>query len=369
MNQKNNKINIVGISDVTLGFGSSQILAFMDYMASHYDANITVFEPDQTDMPKTHHQNDRIKIHRITTSSFIYDKSGRIEYIAKASKIINKLKPDILVIFVTFCIPILFRIDHRPKFVVYYALESVSAYGELDIEMNKQLGSKVDLIIFPEENRASKFVQDCQINSIPICTVYNCTNYVTTMDMITSPTQRNGKIIHQGRLKDETAVDFYLDKRLENIPIDLYGTIDGKNKDHILQSLVQLSNDISYKGILSNKEIARIRKQYAYSITYWRPTNENTIFACPNKFFESIADGIPPITAPIPQCKMLIQRYKCGIIIDDWSFDSFHTALKSAIELYNTQEYKDMVNNCIKAVTMELNWAKQLQKIEKFLNF
>ncbi|MDQ6862361.1 MAG: glycosyltransferase [Thermoproteota archaeon] len=360
-------MQIVGISDVTLGFGSTQIIAFMKYLSDYYQSELTtIVEPDQTDIPVRSELFGRLKIHRVSTRFHIYGRSGRVEYLARATKIIEKLKPDILVIFTTFCIPVLFNISHKPRFVIYYSLESVSAYGELDVQMNRDIGQKVDLIIFPEENRAAKFFELCGLTEIPSCIVYNCTNSIEVKSILPS-SLRNGRAIHQGRLKEETGVDFFLDQRIQSFPIDLYGVVDGHNKEVIMENLTLLLGDVHYKGSLDHSALSKIRKHYAYGLVFWKPVDENTFYACPNKFFESIAEGVPPISSPHPQCTQLINRYKCGLTMDDWTFDSFYKKIEEAFELYGSDKYYEMIENCKKAVNQELNWPTQMKKVERYL--
>lgn len=361
-------LKIVGISDVTLGFGSTQIIAFIEYLSAYYKSEQPIIiEPDQTDIPPRKELFPGLKIQRIPTTYHIYNnRLGRVEYIAKASKLVEKLKPDVLVIFTTFCIPVLFNVSHRPKFVIYYSLESVSAYGELDIQMNREIGSRVDLIIFPEENRAAKFFELCGLNEAHSCIVYNCTNSKETNNIL-HPSTRNGRIIHQGRLKEETGSDFFLDQRIQSFPIDLYGIVDGKNKEAILENLTLLLGEVQFKGSLDHSTLSKLRRYYAYGLVFWKPVDENTLFACPNKFFESIAEGVPPISSPHPQCALLVNRYNCGLLMDDWSFNSFYEKIREALELYGSEKYYELIENCKKAVTQELNWATQMKKVERYL--
>lgn len=326
-----------------------------------------IIEPDQTNIPPRKESFNNLEIHRVPTSFHIYEnRLGRVEYIAKASKLVEKSKPDVLVIFTTFCLPVLFNLSHRAKLVIYYCLESVSSYGELDIQMNREISSKVDLIIFPEENRAARFFELCGQNDIPSCVVYNCTNQNDFKDIL-APSNRNGRIIHQGRLREDTGLDFFLDQRLQPFPIDLYGIVDGKNKELILENLSLLLGEVQYKGSLDHSTLSKIRKNYAYGLVYWKPVDENTLYACPNKFFESIAEGVPPISSPHPQCSLLINRYDCGLLMDDWSFNSFYEKIKEALEFYGSERYYEMVENCKKAILQELNWPAQMKKVERYL--
>jgi glycosyltransferase involved in cell wall biosynthesis len=53
--------------------------------------------------------------------------------------------------------------------------------------------------------------------------------------------------------------------------------------------------------------------------------------------------------------------------MDDWSFDSFYEAIRQALEIYGTDKYDRMVENCRKAFIEELNWEKQFEKVKPFL--
>jgi hypothetical protein len=81
------------------------------------------------------------------------------------------------------------------------------------------------------------------------------------------------------------------------------------------------------------------------------------LYACSNKFFEAIAEGVPPISSPNPQRALIINKYKCGIKMGDLSFESFYKMSKEAFELYGSDKYYQMVENCKKAVQEELNWS------------
>jgi glycosyltransferase involved in cell wall biosynthesis len=120
-------------------------------------------------------------------------------------------------------------------------------------------------------------------------------------------------------------------------------------------------------GVVASSELARLRKAYCYSIVAWNPDNENQLYAAPNKFFESIADGIPPIAAPHPQCKLILDRYRCGILMGDWSFDSFTRAIRKAMDMLGTLDWEDMVSNCGRAVAAELTWDAQFDRLKQYL--
>jgi len=356
---------LVCVSDVNIGFGSPQIPKIIQFLSKFYGTEGIIVEPMDLKKSKIDVSYENLSLQTVIVKD-PYSPTGRKEYLENALKIVEKLNPKILVICTTYCLPILFQLKKRPEFVIYYYLETAWGYGEKDIEMNKKMGKLVDLIIFTEENRAVRFGEVCGFQKIPFCIVFNCVNGPQTNSII-PPDQRNGKIIYQGTIRSDTLSIYFVNEKIQSIPIDIYGNIDPKEKEFYEDSFKKLQEDVHYHGYITSAELEKIRKHYVYSIVMWNPINENNRFASPNKFFESIAAGVPPITAPHPQCKMLINRYKCGLVMSDWTFDSFYEKIRLGLEFYKTEEYEKMVKNCLKATRKELNWQIQMNKLKSLL--
>lgn len=357
-------MKVLAISDVSIGYGSLQIPKLVDFLGNHFQSEKIIIEPDQIEKAPRHNLYPEIKIHRLIGSIHPHSNGGRIEYVLNASRLINKIKPEILIICTTFTLPIIFKINYKPKKIIYYSMESISHYVG-DLEMNKIIDNKIDFVIFPETNRARIHLETTGIKT-PFCLVYNCVNGATS-DFV-SPQKRNGKIIYQGGLHDKTAFQYYLDKKTQNYPIDLYGLIESEeNKMKIESKFHSLTGNVQYLGYISAQKLTDLRKSYSYGIVIWLPTDENTTYACPNKFFELISSGVPPITAPIPQCKEICERYNCGIVMNDFSIKSFLDALEQAMTL-DDDTYEQMVENCKKAVEQEFNWPLQMKKVTKLLD-
>lgn len=357
------KNRVVCVSDVNIGYGSPQIPKLVEFLSQKYDAEAIILEPNEPLKPRKQDFSTNYTMRTIPLSSHPHTQRGRKEFIKKAVEMVEQLKPDVLVICATYSLPVLFQINFRPKFVIYYYLESIVTYGRNDIEMNKKIDQLVDLIIFTEENRAVKFGEMCGFQNIPFCIVYNCVN--DSNNDIIPPEKRNGRLIYQGTIRKDTAIDYYLNKRIQSIPIDLYGNI---NRSKYRKKLFSLQDNVKYSGYVDSEKLSQLRKFYIYSLVIWLPVSENNLYASPNKFFESIASGIPPITAPHPQCKILVKRYSCGIIMRDWDFDSFFEAIKLGLQYYEDKnEYEKMVTNCLVASKEELNWQSQMKKLEPTL--
>lgn len=359
---------IVGISDVSVGYGSPQVTAFMTSLQQVYQTQqVLLIEPDHPERIPRHELFPNLCISRVYSQIHPYTTAGRIQYMVEAARLVNDEQPDVLVVFCSYSLPALFKLRRRPRMVIYYAIEQPSAYGPLDVEMNRQLSGLVDLIIYPEENRAARDIETCGYRGIPTAVLYNCANPPDVTSVLPTA-ERNGRVLYQGTIEEgRTFAEYYYDPRLTDISIDLFGNIGGSDRAGVQRRLAQASGDIRYLGYVDARFLEGQRRHYSYSITSWNPNTENQLYACPNKFFESIAAGVPPITAPHPQTKMLTEQYQCGIVMTDWSFEAMKQALNHAMRLVGTDAYDRMVENCKRAVSLELNWDVQFSKIKPYL--
>lgn len=361
-------MRIVGISDVSLGYSSPQIPALMTSVVDYYGAEGIMLEPDQPERPPRHQLFPHLKLLRINTAFHPHSLPGRIEYMRSAAQAIDALCPDMLVIYCTFSLPVLFKIRRRPDFVIYYSVESIPSYGSFDMEMNHHIAPLIDLVIFPEENRAARETTRFEFKDTPKVILYNCVNPKTAIRGMLPSTQRNARLIYSGTIdRKQTFGDYFLDAKMKTVPLDIYGLIKASSENDLESYLSQLDGAVRYCGYVDAEELSRIRKAYSYSLVMWNPVNENQLFAAPNKFFESIADGVPPIAAPHPQCKLLIRRYRCGLLMENWSFAAYDEAIQRALHLYGTPAYSELVHNCARAVEAELNWETQFEKLKPHL--
>lgn len=360
---------IAGVSDVSTGYGSPQILMLMRSLQDVYRGEVVLFEPDQSERPALIQVElpFRGSIERMLTTFHPHrDPAGRIEYIMRVARALNQLRPRILVVFCTYSLPVMLKLRYRPDFVLYYSTESISAYGSFDVELNRQMAKSIDLVIFPEEHRAMRDVARCGFSGVRLAVVFNCTNAELRQSGVLDSSRRNNRLLYAGTIdRVRTLGEYFLDDRMEGFPVDLFGNISGWDSPGAF--LGRLPPGARYGGYLEAPLLRLVRPKYAYSIVMWNPTDENQLYAAPNKFFESITEGVPPITAPHPQCAMLVNRYKCGIVMEDWNFSSFYEALRRGLKLVGTPAYHEMVTNCAKAVAQELAWEHQFEKVKPHL--
>jgi glycosyltransferase involved in cell wall biosynthesis len=345
---------VAAVSDVSIGYGTPQLPLLTRSIMDHYSAPGAIVEPAQPECPPRHHLFPGIDVRRVNTMVHPHSEQGRQEYIWRASEVLDSLKPDTLIICCTYALPVLFRMRHRPRQVIYYSVELIPFYGPFDEEMNRMLEGRVDMVIFPEENRAVNEVRRYGFHGIRKVIVYNTSKRRAEIADPLPASARNHRILYSGALDPEaTFARYYLSEKITT-GIDLFGNLKMNEADR--RSYMQiLTGNVRYRGFISADELARVRPTY------------NQLFAAPNKFFDAIGDGVPPICAPHPQCKLLIERYDCGILLEDWSFEGFVDTLQRAAALAGSPEWERLAANCRRATECELNWDTQFEKVRKFL--
>lgn len=362
-------MKVVAVSDVTLGYGTPQLPLLVGSLAQHYSAEAHIVEPAQPELAQRHDLFPDFQIHRVLTGEHPHSKTGRSEYIWRAASVVNDLKPDVVVACCTFCLPVVFKLKHKPRRTIYYSVESIRFYGRFDIEMNRRAAPLLDVILFPEENRAAIEVKRCGFPNLPKLVIYNVSNAGQSRSPLPKE-QRNGRILYSGTIsRENTYADYYLTEKVRELPIDLFGPVkeDPRSIPEGQRFVDQLRGNVRYGGYLSGPDLAERRPAYLYSIVNWNPREENQRFAAPNKFFESITAGVPPIAAPHPQCKQVIERYQCGLLMRNWSHAAFVEALRRGLSLVETGGWQRMVNNCVHAASVELNWNAQFSKLIPYL--
>lgn len=363
---------VATVADTVLGYGSSQVLSITTGIADHIGGSHRIFQPFVPHRKYLDISKNGYNVETITAIEHPWCWIGRMQYLKRVAKSIDKIRPDVLILPNYNMIPIIDFLDHRPKKIIHLALEDMDQFGNSYralhiIRKIKQHVKNIDIWIFPEQNRA---IHDCNLLNIPfnrICLFYNVADDVPTSYGLN---KRNGRIIYGGSVDfSRTAAHYFADPAVAAQAIDVFGGLNGSDqqKQEFLTATQSPVNKIRYFGEVSAEDLANQLPAYAYSLVYWLPVNWALRNAAPNKLFQAIAAGVPVITAPHPQCVSLIKRYGCGIALKDWEYSTFVSGLKMAIRKIDTTAYQDMIAGCKDACHKELNWDIQFEKIIKHL--
>lgn len=356
---------ILVVSDVSLGYGTPQILRAAESLASAFDADVLVLEPDEPERPavdiRDHVSTPDIRLKRIFTTTHPYASAGRVEFALAAAREVEAFKPSIILFCSDYGLPILLRIDPSKSLNIFYCLEEVHERPNPDW---RPLVAHCDLIIFPEANRAKLYYEI--INGKrggPEAIILFNANY----ERVTAPPEKPIKRLFYGGSfhKEMTCAANFLEPKIASMPIDVYGLIRGFDDEMaVRRQMMGARGGIRYCGYLeADAKYFRLLSQYQYSIVIWNPVNSAQLYAAPNKFFDAIACGTPPICAPHPQCVEVIRKWRCGLLLDDWSAEAMRSRLRQAIRMIGTDDHKEMVQNCLTAMQRELAWPVQFEKV------
>lgn len=364
---------IAVVADVSLGYGSPQILSITKSLLEEFPAaRGLIIEPDQLLHPLSARTFSRCNVKRIFTNTNIYSNQWKIEYIRKVAAEVNRFHPDIIVYVgsVMLCKIHDYLRYPKPISVIYFLeMPEMYSFGNAYQTILNNLDDYADILLHPEINRMNSCMSFFPKLNIPQYVVYNASKSFDPSEVVAS-NELNGRILYQGTIsRESTFADYYFDAQVQKMPIDIYGAISGEEstKFELTQKFTSMLHNAQYFGYINSECLAQRRKYYSYGIISWNPINANFKFAAPNKLFEYIGSGVVPIAAPHPQCQYLIKKYNCGIVLHDWSFDSFFDGLQYAMLIYGTPIYETMRQNCLKAANEELNWDVQIAPVMKKL--
>ena len=353
------KPTIAVLSETIIGYGSPQVPTFATALAEHYGVRPTVFGPYHEIGPKRE-LYPAIDIEIIPLKTRAYLPLGRADYTIKLAKRLNELKPDIIVAFCTFTLPALKRLKYKPKKIIYYSLESLSNYPQREVYLNRKLAPLFDLVIYPEFNRAALDGGKSLLLGRPVVMMYNSVHKKSCGEKVLPADKRNGRIIHPGSIAYEvTFAGYFLDERSSRYPLDIYGILYG---DPLKKAVSEMTGNVRYLGVVDEKTLAEVRRDYSWGIVTWNPDTENGRLAAPNKLFDYISSGVPIIAAPHPQAVELINKYKCGLVMPDWSYESFLWTIEEALKISKSEHYKQYVDGCARALQEEVSWDDQFGK-------
>ena len=190
---------IVQITDISVGYGNYDSISLVRSVRDHYKLPAVILEPDQWDKP-IREDIDGMKPRRIALSTQFRTNTGRVEFIIKAAAEINALRPRILIVRCSWNIPVLLKLNYKPSLVIYHSTESTLYYGKRDPAINRIAAPLIDIIVYPEQNRAVRDVERCGFHQIPVAIAYNCPIPRAEAEQATPPATRNGRIFYSGAL-------------------------------------------------------------------------------------------------------------------------------------------------------------------------
>lgn len=368
-------MRIITISDVVAGYGSPQIVDFTHSLCEALGMQGLLCQPLVPEREVLPIDSHWLQLETIHTVEHPISSPGRMEYLTKCARIVNRFQPQVLIITNYSLLGIIKELRYRPKKIIHLVLEDVEPLraGRAGVAhmalINHVVRSElIDLWVFPEAKRAEGDASLFGIEWKKISIFYN----VSTQHVIEDKERRRlSRIIYAGTLDANVSIGKYIfDEEIAEYPIDIYGDLQGaglskqemRRKIENLKTLRPQQCKQKWFGQVPAKTLARVIRAYDFSIVYWLPIRKGLLNAAPNKFFQALSAGVPVISAPHPQVKKLIDRYGCGILLEGWEKDHIVSSLRRAQELIETTAHREMCDNCHLAVEAELSWERQMGK-------
>ena len=355
-------------SDVTLGFSVPQVALMARSLQQLLGCHVVIVEPDMKkrlellDVPGC-------EVRRVATRMPPHHPIFRVEYVRAAREIYEELRPDYLLILNAAVIPPLLLSSHKPECAIYYMLESsdhqVNAGGRLYYDMNRMVASSIDLVVVPERRRYEIDAARLGWNNLPVVEVLN----ISAAPCPRRERPEDCRFLFAGTLNRASGFDWLCDPRLADFNIDVAGPLDSSEARELLGQFLapRGSGERRYLGLLPHADLLGRLHDYAYRIVLWKPEDVNTLFASPNKLFESIGYMVPPVALPNPQVLDVVRRHRCGIVAQDFGLDAFCHAMSDAALIFPTATYDRLTAGCEAAGRAELNWDAQFGKVARAL--
>lgn len=153
-------------------------------------------------------------------------------------------------------------------------------------------------------------------------------NYV---EMPINPIGNKYKMVHHGIANPDRQIENMIEivKKLnDKYTLDFYLT--GSNKYiKYLKTKADGCDRIKFNNPVPFDEIITMLNKYDIGLYYLEPKGFNVTYNLPNKFFEFIQARLAVVIGPSPEMKDLIIEYQCGVISDNFSFESMVNALQN----------------------------------------
>ncbi len=184
--------------------------------------------------------------------------------------------------------------------------------------------------------------------------------------------------LDQGRLIGHAGI--FLDDRhleemvaaLDYLPDDVRLMLigDGHLRNRLLAQAQRSGTDerLIMLSMVAPDQVAPILAQVAVSLILIADQHLSYRYSLPNKFFESVAAGVPVISSAIPEVAALIRQHDLGIVIDDPSSpQAIAEAVLRAIEPQENQRLRANVEQARRVLNWEAEEAKLISLYQRLL--
>lgn len=370
-------------SPITMGYGSPQFLYMYDTLEK-LGLNVILFE-------KFEHNRRFQAIEKYQRYLFKYDFFSLCKFSLHILFFIKFTDIKVIVYGEDFLLPFYWLIKPHTKLIRYY-LEVEENYDwkarkyfddsneslreknifntskitikQLVVNLFKQ-PRNYDILIAPEKNRL-EIAKNKYPNTANHLVVYNSPPIQKEEKVVRSLKTKKPVVLYQGQINWYTMAD-ELFETISHSHQEFNYVLAGPCDEQYRSSLNELIAQkwVTYHGWLKRDELNDLRNSAHIGLVLWKSVNLATRFACPNKLYEYIADGLPVVFTPNESLENYHKVYKIGEMMNDFSSNSLLNSLRKIVS--SPEIYRQISARNLNNYQSELNWDYQTQSLLNLL--
>ncbi|VDG72436.1 glycosyl transferase [Clostridium carnis] len=215
---------------------------------------------------------------------------------------------------------------------------------------------KCDEIVTVAKGIAEEYAKEFNINVNNVIT--NAPQY--TQLEVKETDFEDIKMVYHGAMNFSRHLERLIDivEKLDERFTMIFHLITSNNNDDEyskkLLNRIKNSDKCLLEEAVKPEEIVKTIHKYDIGIFFLEPVNFNYKYALPNKFFDFIQAKLAIAIGPSMEMKNYVEKYKCGIVSDDFTCESLINRL-SKLTLEDIENYKNNSANLSKIENFENN--------------
>jgi glycosyltransferase involved in cell wall biosynthesis len=187
---------------------------------------------------------------------------------------------------------------------------------------------------------------------------------VLEVEEVTFPT-KSRTILYQGVLNPGRGLKPMIKALhfIDNLDLIIigYGKVEEELKAFVLEQ--KMTNRVHFLGRISRDKLFNYTKKATLGMVLEEPLGLSFQYSLPNKLFDYMHAEIPIIAGKLPEIASIVNRYKVGVLVDDYAPESIAKAinnlLNDAVLLSEIKEYQQKAKDV-------LCWEIESKKLDAY---
>lgn len=151
-----------------------------------------------------------------------------------------------------------------------------------------------------------------------------------------------------------------ISKSMDNVDLFFAGRVFDSFQKTFSQLIKGLENRVTVLGAFNAADMQELYNKIDISIMVYRRTPWFRNIT-PTKFFDSLAMGVPVIVSDMGGLKDIIERYACGMVVDERRPEDVAEAIKRLVERPDLRY--NMAVNGLKAINENYSWELMKERL------